>query len=976
MYLDGKVYFNFRIQDYSDFLKPTDVMAFSMKENCGAAGVVFELAFQTDNRKIADLIIENNEVIFEIGESVDKANTYKAYISEHPKKEDSTDDTRITVSFVATLTNLSFYTTRASETVFGTSLDMVGKMAKTYLGTDLDIQVDKPTEVEHNWLRSYETGAVTMLQAWLHMNLPKTVPLLWIDTKNVAHIKDIERIKKEGVKHRFIPAQLSSNNKKDNDIEYLNCFTPKSYKFDTNLITGKNTIVNVSNIESGDDVIAIPENKPDVASTAKVEEGEVGNKVIDNKYQTDNVHTKFMICYYKNKLRLIQLSSHVGNLELSGFYPNINICELIEVTGCQPNYAGRYIVNTKVTYFGANRPIKTIVAVCRDNTNSIEDSAITPKSQVKMYNQQLTDIMQSIRTLRRLTVMGTKLLDGTTKRDILGYAKTFKYNALNAFQVMGVPLNLNSSLELMASLKSMGLKIIYSIIDKYIPYPYNMLFRDMVTDGYNFKKMLSKLFYQYAPPMLRDFLIEILGLLGDLTALADALHKQNKKSLSDYNYTSGGYSAKDNASLNGNASGSPSSREEFIPSEDNDMPVDNTQQNTETIKEITNEFLENVDGVDIPIPDISLNESESLVPKDKLKEIIADQVVEYLDGQGYLKGIGQATFLQILLGKKPLDFNTIKLINENTGNMLYARYWGAYAGEITKLGRITGIVTRYNRLPSGEDEFIDSVITVPDVDLTDNIFIGDSIIINGTEESNGTYTVKDIYYGEITGSSTQYATFISTVEEVPEYEDTPIKTYNSICTIDSLEPHQDITIGGVDYEDVTVITLTGNYKSILPEGEAINITNLGGRGTGTIYKSFYEKGKMTLLLRTELIDKNHGEKKLQVVRNIENSTSISKLSNQTFTEFYIKNGFKDVYATLPCTKIINALRGAKVWIAIPNIDVNVDFYINSQKVDMDIIEGIDLGMYAPGGAKLYYNVYMSKDTYNSNSVTLEIRRKV
>ena len=144
MYLDGKVYFNFRIQDYSDFLKPTDILAFSMKENCGAAGVVFEMAFQTENRKIADLIIENNEVIFELGETAEKALTYKAYISEHPSKETSADDSKTIISLVATLINMSFYTTRASETVFGTSLDMVKKMAKTYLGKDAKVEIDTP----------------------------------------------------------------------------------------------------------------------------------------------------------------------------------------------------------------------------------------------------------------------------------------------------------------------------------------------------------------------------------------------------------------------------------------------------------------------------------------------------------------------------------------------------------------------------------------------------------------------------------------------------------------------------------------------------------------------------------------------------------------------------------------------------------------------------------------------------------------
>ena len=254
MQLDGKYYFNVRIQQYSDFLTQADVISFTMKENCGAAGVVFEMAFKTENRKIADLIIENNEIIFELGETADKALAYKAYISEHPSKETSADDSKTTISLVATLIDMSFYTTRASETVFGTSLDMIKKMAKTYLGKDAKVEIDTPAEVEHNWLRSYETGAVSMMQAWLHMNLPKTTPILWIDTTNTVHISDIEKIKKNGVKHRFSPAQ---GNTDTNAISYLNNFTTKSYKFDTNLITGKNTIVNVSNIESGNATVTI-----------------------------------------------------------------------------------------------------------------------------------------------------------------------------------------------------------------------------------------------------------------------------------------------------------------------------------------------------------------------------------------------------------------------------------------------------------------------------------------------------------------------------------------------------------------------------------------------------------------------------------------------------------------------------------------------------------------------------------------------
>lgn len=953
MQIDGKYYFNLRIQEYSDFLKPSDVIGFLMKENCGAAGVIFEMSFMTNNRKIADLIIENNEVIFELGESAEKATSYKAYISEHPEKKDSADEGIITVSFVATLIDMQFYTSRASETVFGTSLDVIKHMAKTYLGTEVDVQIDIPTEVEHNWLRSFETGAVTTLQAWLHMNLPKTTPLIWIDTNKILHITDIERIKSNGVKCRFVPVQHNAEIKQ-NDIPYINNFSTKSYKFDTNLVTGKNTIVNISTIESGNDIVHIPENKPDVASTTKVESGNMGNKIVDNKYQTDNVHSKFMLCYYTNKLRLIQLSSHVGNITVSGISNKASVCDFVEVTGCQPAYAGRYIVNTKITTFGFNSPIQTIFVLCRDNTNSIENSDITPKSQVVLHNQQMMDILQNIRTARRLAVMGTRFLDGTNQTQILSYCKAFKYYTLTYFQVMGTPLNLNSSLEIMQSLKNIGINLAKSIVDKFIPYPYNLLLHDVILFGVDFKRLLSKLAYQFIPFTAREFVIEITSLIHDLTCLADALHKQNSKQLSNYNYTSGGYSANSNVSTLGNASGSPSTKDEEIPIERaSKVAKDFTQQNTENIKNITDEFIKNVDGLDIPIPDIGLNESESLLPKDKLKEVIANKVIEHLEGQGYLNGIDSGVFLQMLLGKKPLDFNTIKLINANTGNMLYARYWGTYDGKIENFGRL--------------EKIENNIITLPNIDVTDDLFIGDLITVKGTDKSNGTYTVDYVQFDGVN-------TLVTVKEPIELYQDNPIRTYTNLCPVKYIESH----VTNDKYDNITVIHIDGKYTNFLPAGLNINITNLGMNGTCTIVESeYFKRDSETLVyVRKVLTEKlGSGNSKLQIIVETENSTTVSKLSNDTFTDDFIKEGFKDIYTTVPCTKTINALKGAKIWIAIPMIEKDLDFYINSKLVEMDVIEGVDLKMYAPGGAKLLYNVYISKDTYNSNSVILEVRRK-
>lgn len=953
MQIEGQGYFDLQIQEYSNFVKTDDVIAFMMKENCGAAGVLFEMSLRVTNKKISDLIIENNEVVFKIGETIENAKSYKAYITEVPLKDTDSSNSYIMVSFIASSIDLQFYTTRASETIFGTSLDVIEKMAKEYLGTEVDAQIEKPTEVEHNWLRSYETGAVTMLEAWLHMNLPNTTPLLWIDTNNIVHIRDIETIKKEGPKYTFIPADDPTDGKQD-VIKYLNSFSTESYKFDTNVVTGENTIVNISNVENGNDTVHIPENKPDIASTEVVEKGTVGNKVVDNKYQTDNVHNKFMACYYTNKLRLIRLSSHVGTLNLVGIYDKINICDLVNVTGCDQNYSGRYIVNTKVIRFGLNSPVQTIVVVCRDNTNSIENSDITPKSKVIVTNQQMTDILQSIRTLRRATVMGTRLLDGTTKGQILGYCKSFKYNALNSFQVMGTPLNLNSSLEIMNSLKCIGNNIINNLIDKYIPYPYNIMLHNLLFEGLSFKKLLSQLFYKYAPDFLRELLIEIIGLLAELTNLANVLHKQNSKLLSDYNYVSGGYSAPtDSGDNTGNASGSPTTKEENIPTGDKDVSKDYTEENSKKIEDITDKIIDNVDGIDIPVPPIHLDESESLLPTDKLKELIANKIVDYLNGQGYLLGIGKQAFLAILMGRKPLDFNTIKLINSNVGNMLYARFWGTYNGEVTELGKVENISNK--------------LIEIPDVNVTDDLFNGDLIIISGTDNSNGTYTVVSVNYDSLNNKSV-----VSVLEEINSYVDSPMRTYTTLCDVKKIV--NNVNIDG--YEGVSAIYIDGNYLRFLPVGLSINITKAGSNGANVILANNYDNvNNETVVYVNNRFAPTGLNQQLQVVVETESGAKVSKLSNQTLTEYYIKNGFKDIYSTVPCTKTINAMRGAKVWISVPSLEENIEFYINSKKVEMDVIEGIDLGMYAIGGSKLWYNVYLSKEEYNSNNVTLEIRRK-
>ena len=91
------------------------------------------------------------------------------------------------------------------------------------------------------------------------------------------------------------------------------------------------------------------------------------------------------------------------------------------------------------------------------------------------------------------------------------------------------------------------------------------------------------------------------------------------------------------------------------------------------------------------------------------------------------------------------------------------------------------------------------------------------------------------------------------------------------------------------------------------------------------------------------------------------------------TSYYIGKGYKDRYRTLPCTKLINASKNARLYFACPTSEDEVKFYINSKRVELDSFP-IYLGYTDVYGNPILYNVYFTTTGYNSNSTLLEVRQ--
>ena len=90
-------------------------------------------------------------------------------------------------------------------------------------------------------------------------------------------------------------------------------------------------------------------------------------------------------------------------------------------------------------------------------------------------------------------------------------------------------------------------------------------------------------------------------------------------------------------------------------------------------------------------------------------------------------------------------------------------------------------------------------------------------------------------------------------------------------------------------------------------------------------------------------------------------------------DFYIKKAYKDKYRTIPCTKLVSAIRNSKIFFACPASETDLKFYINSKRVEMQSFT-ISLGYKDIYGTPILYNVYYNDKGYNSNSVLFEVKQ--
>ena len=657
MQIGDKVYLDIKVKgsDKEGILTYDMLKTFELVETAGTSLPYIYFSFATFDTSLADLFMENNEVIVSIGETKEKADTFKLHSVVNSKDTDPSNNSW-TVNYGGFIGRNEFMMNEEiCRDYSGNSLFVTKEVIKNYAGGKPEIKTDieKTNENQVTWRQVHKTPNIFLVETLLHMDIQPSFPLFTFDRFGNFHLRDFNKLKAGKPQWTFTPTPPAEGG----EIQYLNNFNTDSFKTSYNLYSGYNKSTEIYRAVSGIPDSVIDENKPILASTKESEKYGSGSRVTLNKIQTDNVHNTYMEAFAYNTNCLMSLSSKLGALTLAGYDNKIKPTDLAFVkvgshTASDKTLEGYYLVDTVVvviqTVGGNAKTVNTMVYVTRDNKNNVEDFITEKKKKglkiVKKLMQKLSNVVARARTVFATC---SQLFDGTFIRACNSFVTASKVNLLRMFSVGGITTDFTSQANLLRSFLCQGNALMNVLMNMIFPSSISSVMRDFLIDNPSKRTLLSKYIAENVP-------FEIQGLVSDL---ADALMSVHDTLNSI---------AEDNGIL---------AREipELVKKDDSSFNVVENRMN-----EIFQEFENNTTGLDIPFPIIELSQEQQLLPINELRDVMAEDTIANLTDLGYLKGVDIDKFKDILLGKTPIDFNLINQINQNAGETLNYRYWGTY----------------------------------------------------------------------------------------------------------------------------------------------------------------------------------------------------------------------------------------------------------------------------------------------------------
>jgi len=660
--LSNNLFFDVEIGDSKNFLAHDDLMFFRIKEISGALLPSVDLTIRTFDLRVKDKFLQNNALTIKIGEGINNIDTFEVSIMESPTVQESSGSSSFIISISGCLFNKRFLTDKVHKIKSGTSLDVIKSVQEKYFKT-FTSDITQVNETVGKWSQNSDTDANLMAEAWLHQNIKPSFPLLAVTKYGEVLLKDFDKLKKSTPKYTFVQKAEATTS---TEIAFLNIFTPTNDTIYYNLHNGYGRVANIVNKDTGEYSLFANEYESTLSATRDIEVADGGTKVLEGYQNTNNTHKTFYETYFYNTSKIIQLSNIRGELKYSGLYKrDLKVLDLITVElGESEKYntiSGRYIISGICMEVVLGGPLTTTLTVCRDSHNNLENNITNPIKYQRINQQRKENVLNTLRKTRRTTSLLRLFYQDGFSETISQYVSDVKDRVLNSMSINGYSMNYLTQQGISGSLIATGRSIMRGILERSLPPNIYLLVQSIdFTKGVRQNNFLTNLIFQHIPNgYTAGDVSELLYLLGDILQDLSAIKESiDTKILEEARLNSiGGTTSVDAIILTDFTSA---------------IQVDN----------IVNDLLSNVNGLDIPIPIIQLTEAETLYDDIKLKDFVADSIMNSLSDKGYLTDINN--FRDILLGNTTLDFNTINKINENIGNSLSIRHWGSFT-DLTEL---------------------------------------------------------------------------------------------------------------------------------------------------------------------------------------------------------------------------------------------------------------------------------------------------
>lgn len=638
--------------------------------------------------------------------------------------------------------NSMFLKNHADGYYKGTALECLTKAWKEEIKTNIDSNIGGTKDISRKYRRNRMTQNYYYVDMLTHIDIRPSFPIATIDKGCNLVLRDFQKLKENGYVHEFTyarnPMPNRTNAKLGHNVDIIPYVgQPKAISYKTfanrfcgykqltgmNTDTGKMSTIAVSmmNDEEGWSLNTLADTKTNEHSLIEHNFGDSQGINI-----SEDTPEGYWAAAMHNKEHSANMSSVQVQLRVDGKYlPNVKVLDLVKLSTLNDTkIAGLYLIEALEIGFTMGTPFTTVVYLCRDNFNDIENSkSKTPQSKIlntKGLNippSKKASIINAVRSSRRGLIHARNILDKTYANDWCRHLISMKTATVTNFWIFGNSVDLQDKVSRATSLRNTGSILLNKAVNKFVAPPFSYT----LFNGLTGNATLQNLFFSIISAVLgADLYDEFNALVGDLIMFDQFLDNYtttlsksaNRTAVSDSGKTQPESEAlQEYVSFTESSDGTINYTKEPNADMDTSMNIEDKKQIVTNIVEEINDIIP--DNVDIPIVDVTLEDSEAIMPRDEIKEIIVDEIVRDLTEKCYvydsevvdnapessiikvLKPDGtvisateaKKTMLsskdlkKMLMGEVLFDSVAATKIKKTIGEELKIRHWGTFTSE-------------------------------------------------------------------------------------------------------------------------------------------------------------------------------------------------------------------------------------------------------------------------------------------------------